>query len=62
MDENRISYHESVRIVYNRIKKDNRDNIWDRYEAQGMGGDPDKVDVIKKWQKSAKRQNSKFPE
>jgi 6Fe-6S prismane cluster-containing protein len=41
MDENRISYHESVRRVYNRIKEDNMDNIWDRYEAQGMGGNPD---------------------
>jgi carbon-monoxide dehydrogenase catalytic subunit len=42
MEENRISYHESVRVIYNRIKKDNMDNIWDRYEAQGMGGDPDR--------------------
>jgi carbon-monoxide dehydrogenase catalytic subunit len=42
MEENRISYHESVRVIYNRIKKDKMDNIWDRYEAQGMGGDPDR--------------------
>lgn len=42
MDENRISYHKSVRLVYNRIKEENMDNIWDRYEAQGFGGDPDK--------------------
>ena len=42
MEENRISYHESVRRVYERIKKDHMDNIWDRYEAQGMGGDPDR--------------------
>lgn len=41
MEDNRISYHESVRKVYERIKKDNMDNIWDRYEAQGMGGNPD---------------------
>lgn len=41
MDDNRISYHESVRKIYDRIKKDNMDNIWDRYEAQGMGGNPD---------------------
>ena len=41
MEENRISYHESVRTVYDRIKKDGMDNIWDRYEAQGMGGNPD---------------------
>ena len=41
MDENRISYHESIRTLYKRIKKDNMTNIWDRYEAQGFG-DPDK--------------------
>jgi len=41
MEEHRISYHESVRTVYDRIKKDGMDNIWDRYEAQGMGGNPD---------------------
>jgi carbon-monoxide dehydrogenase catalytic subunit len=42
MEEIRISYHESVRKMYHRIKKDSMDNIWDRFEAQGMGGDPDK--------------------
>ena len=42
MEENRISYHESVRRMYERIKRDNMDNIWDRYQAQGMGGDPDR--------------------
>ena len=41
MEENRISYHESVRRVYDRIKKDNMDNIWDRFEAQGIGSNPD---------------------
>ncbi|MCX7965592.1 MAG: hypothetical protein N2596_03085, partial [Syntrophorhabdaceae bacterium] len=41
MEENRISYHASVLKVYERIKRDNMDNIWDRYEAQGMGGNPD---------------------
>ena len=41
MDDDRISYHESVRKVYERIKKDGMTNIWDRYEAQGMGGNPD---------------------
>ncbi|MBM4432736.1 MAG: anaerobic carbon-monoxide dehydrogenase catalytic subunit, partial [Chloroflexi bacterium] len=41
MEGNRISYHESVRRVYDRIKKDGMNNIWDRYEAQGMGGNPD---------------------
>ena len=41
MDKERISYHESVRRMYDRIKKDGLTNIWDRYEAQGMGGNPD---------------------
>ncbi|MEM3586397.1 MAG: anaerobic carbon-monoxide dehydrogenase catalytic subunit [Candidatus Jordarchaeaceae archaeon] len=41
MEENRISYHESVRKVYQRIKKDQITNIWDRYAAQGMP-DPDR--------------------
>ena len=41
MEDERISYHESVRKVYERIKKDGMTNIWDRYEAQGMGGNPD---------------------
>ncbi|MGQ9461201.1 MAG: anaerobic carbon-monoxide dehydrogenase catalytic subunit [Candidatus Bathyarchaeaceae archaeon] len=42
MEGDRISYHESVRRVYEKIKRDNMNNIWDRYEAQGFGGDPDK--------------------
>ena len=42
MENTRISYHESVRKVYDRIKRDGMNNIWDRYEAQGLGGDPDK--------------------
>ena len=41
MKDERISYHESVRRVYDRIKTDGMNNIWDRYEAQGMGGNPD---------------------
>ena len=41
MEGNRVSYHESVRKAYSRLKKDNMNNIWDRYEAQGMGGNPD---------------------
>ncbi|WXG39393.1 MAG: anaerobic carbon-monoxide dehydrogenase catalytic subunit [Candidatus Freyarchaeum deiterrae] len=41
MEENRISYHDSVKKVYQRIKKDNMPNIWDRYQAQGMP-DPDR--------------------
>jgi carbon-monoxide dehydrogenase catalytic subunit len=42
MEGNRISHHDSVLKVYDRIKNDNMDNIWDRFEAQGLGGDPDK--------------------
>jgi carbon-monoxide dehydrogenase catalytic subunit len=42
MDERRISYHESVRRAYRRIKEYGITNVWDRYEAQGMGGDPDR--------------------
>lgn len=41
MEKDRISYHESVRKVYERIKRDGITNIWDRFEAQGMGGKPD---------------------
>ncbi len=41
MDKNRISYHDSVIKVYERIKKDEVNSIWDRYEAQGLGGNPD---------------------
>ena len=41
MEGERISWHESVRKVYERIKKDGMTNIWDRYEAQGLGGSPD---------------------
>ena len=41
MKGERISYHKSVQTAYERIKKDGMTNIWDRYEAQGMG-DPDK--------------------
>ncbi len=42
MEKERISYHESVLKAYERIKKDNMTNVWDRYEAQGFGEDPDK--------------------
>ena len=41
MKGDRISHHESVRRVYERLKKDGMTNIWDRFEAQGMGGNPD---------------------
>jgi len=39
--QNRISHHESVRRMYERLKKDGMNTIWDRYEAQGLG-EPDK--------------------
>ncbi len=42
MEKNRISYHETVLKLYDRIKKDGITNIWDRFEAQGFSGDPDK--------------------
>ncbi len=42
MESDRISYHDSVRTVYERLKKDGMSNVWDRYEAQGFGNDPDK--------------------
>lgn len=41
MKENRLSYHASVRTMYEKIRKDGMNNIWDRYEAQGLGGKPD---------------------
>lgn len=37
MEEQRISYHDSVRTVYKRLKEDGMSNVWDRYEAQGLG-------------------------
>ncbi len=42
MESERISAHESVRTVHERIRNDGLTNVWDRFEAQGMGGDPDK--------------------
>ncbi len=42
MDKERISYHPSVHRMYERIKQDGMNNVWDRYEAQGLAGDPDK--------------------
>ncbi len=41
MDPSRISQHESVRNLYEKIRKDGMTNMWDRFEAQGLG-DPDK--------------------
>lgn len=31
-----------VRTVYRHIKEDGMTNVWDRYEAQGLGGNPDR--------------------
>jgi carbon-monoxide dehydrogenase catalytic subunit len=42
MEGKRVSYHKSVQKVYERIKDDGMINIWDRFEAQGFGSDPDK--------------------
>ena len=42
MEGERISYHKSVQKVYERIKNDGMTNIWDRFEAQGFAGVPDK--------------------
>ena len=41
MDATRISYHDSVKRVYERLKEDGMSNVWDRYEAQGLGSSPD---------------------
>ncbi|MGQ9604510.1 MAG: anaerobic carbon-monoxide dehydrogenase catalytic subunit [bacterium] len=41
MEAKRISYHDSVLRLYQRLKEDGITNVWDRYEAQGMGGNPD---------------------
>ena len=41
MEKDRISHHESVQTMYRRIKEDGMTNIWDRYEAQGLGSNPD---------------------
>lgn len=41
MESNRISVHPSVIKLYERLKKDNMNTIWDRFEAQGLGGNPD---------------------
>lgn len=42
MEGERVSYHESVQRVLERIRRDGLTNLWDRYEAQGFGGDPDR--------------------
>jgi anaerobic carbon-monoxide dehydrogenase catalytic subunit len=42
MEKERISYHSSVQKMYDRIVRDGMTNVWDRYDAQGLGRDPDK--------------------
>lgn len=42
MEKDRISYHESVRQMVERIRQDGITNLWDRYAAQGLGDNPDK--------------------
>ncbi|MEJ5349402.1 MAG: anaerobic carbon-monoxide dehydrogenase catalytic subunit [Desulfosoma sp.] len=42
MEKERLSYHESVQTMVERIRRDGMTNIWDRYAAQGLGSDPDK--------------------
>ncbi|MBS7248823.1 MAG: anaerobic carbon-monoxide dehydrogenase catalytic subunit [Candidatus Jordarchaeales archaeon] len=42
MEKRRVSYHESVVRMYEKLKSDGVTNIWDRYVAQGFGGDPDR--------------------
>jgi len=42
MEKDRISYHESVQKMYERIKSDDMNNLWDRYASQGSPKDPDK--------------------
>ena len=41
MQKDRISYHESVLKMYERLKEDGVTNVWDRYVAQGLGKNPD---------------------
>jgi carbon-monoxide dehydrogenase catalytic subunit len=42
MEGERISYHKTVQKVYERIKEDGITSIWDRFQAQGFGDNPDK--------------------
>ncbi|MFO8085922.1 MAG: hypothetical protein R6U27_16565 [Desulfobacterales bacterium] len=42
MEKERVFYHESIQKMYERLKKDGMKDIWDRYEAQGLGNNPDK--------------------
>ena len=40
MEDERISYHASVRTMYTKLQEDGMSNVWDRYEAQGFGSVP----------------------
>ncbi len=42
MENQRISYHASVQAMYKKLQEDGMSNVWDRYEAQGFGSDPDR--------------------
>ena len=43
MDDERVSFHESVRRIYReRLSSQGITNLWQRFEAQGLGSDPDK--------------------
>jgi len=42
MEGERISYHKTVQKVYERIKQDGITSIWDRFQTQGFGNNPDK--------------------
>ncbi|MEJ2588064.1 MAG: anaerobic carbon-monoxide dehydrogenase catalytic subunit [Deltaproteobacteria bacterium] len=42
MEKERMTYHPSVRRMMDRITEDGMTNVWDRYEAQGLGDNPDK--------------------
>lgn len=41
MEKERISVHPSVQQAYERIKREGLTNVWDRYQAQGLGSNPD---------------------
>ncbi|SMC22998.1 carbon-monoxide dehydrogenase catalytic subunit [Desulfacinum hydrothermale DSM 13146] len=42
MEKERLSYHQSVQKMVERIRADGMTNVWDRFAAQGLGNDPDK--------------------
>lgn len=46
MERERISHHPSVLKAYERIKADGMTNVWDRYEAQGLGRSRQEVSLV----------------